>query len=95
MISLETVIYFSPIIYQFYDETLNKYFVTWNIWASRVIYFRLNKSKLRFFETLEDYFSVALSKEIREGDDKSEVMALEKYQEVQVDLGAILWGVQG
>ena len=49
MLSLKTVIYISPIIYQFCDGTLNKYLATWNIWASTIIYFRLQKSKLWYF----------------------------------------------
>ena len=42
-------LYIIPIIYQFYEGTLNKYLVIWNIWASRIIYFRLHKSKLWYF----------------------------------------------
>ena len=39
----------SPIIYQFSDGTPNKYLLNWNLWASRIIYFRLQKSKLGLF----------------------------------------------
>ena len=49
ILSDKTVIYISTIIYQFSDGTLNKYFLIWNIWASRVIYFRFTKSKLQYF----------------------------------------------
>ena len=49
MLYLKTVLYISPIIYQFSDGTLNKYLITWNIWAPRIIYFRLHKSKLQCF----------------------------------------------
>ena len=39
--------------------------------------------------------SVALVKAILEGWEKSEVMALEKYQELQSELGATLQRMQG
>ena len=47
--SLQIFLYISPIIDQFFDGKLNKELVTWNIWASTTMYFRLHKSKLRCF----------------------------------------------
>ena len=46
-------------------------------------------------ETLGEDLSVALVKAILEGWEKSEVMALEKYQELQSELGATLQRMQG
>ena len=51
-------LYIIPIIYQFYEGTLNKYLVIWNIWASRIIYFRLHKSNSWF---LGNWYQWAIS----------------------------------
>ena len=49
IISLKTVLYTSLIIWKCSNVKLKKYLAIWNIQASRIIYFRLHKSKLKCF----------------------------------------------
>ena len=46
-------------------------------------------------ETLGEDLSAALVKNVWEVEEESAVMVVVKYQELQVDLGSILQGVQG
>ena len=46
-------------------------------------------------EMLGEDLSVDLVKEILDVEEKSAVMVVEKYQDLQADLGAMLQGVQG